>query len=144
MIDRPDLALDLPLRLLIRQTDHRVELVSTGPSALLERHGLTAASAAPLTGINAIVTAAAGSGPYDQLLHGLPRVRAPRPGCHARRRPGGALRVAASVDEDLDPAELLHRGRGQGLDSLAVRKSASMDVAPPVVIHEPTECVGRS
>jgi uncharacterized protein (DUF302 family) len=32
MIGRPDLALDLPLRLLIRQTDHRVELVSTGPS----------------------------------------------------------------------------------------------------------------
>ena len=63
MIDTPDLALDLPLRVLIRQTDHGVELVSTDPAALLERHGLPPASAAPLTGINAIITAAAGSRP---------------------------------------------------------------------------------
>jgi uncharacterized protein (DUF302 family) len=63
MIDTPDLALDLPLRVLIRQTDHGVELVSTDPAALLERHGLPPASAAPLAGINAIITAAAGSRP---------------------------------------------------------------------------------
>jgi uncharacterized protein (DUF302 family) len=63
MIDTPDLALDLPLRVLIRQTDHGVELVSTNPAALLERHGLPPASAAPLTGIKAIITAAAGSRP---------------------------------------------------------------------------------
>jgi uncharacterized protein (DUF302 family) len=63
MIDTPDLALDLPLRVLIRQTDHGVELVSTDPAALLERHGLPPAAAAPLTGINAIITAAAGSRP---------------------------------------------------------------------------------
>jgi uncharacterized protein (DUF302 family) len=63
MIDTPDLALDLPLRVLIRQTDHGVELVSTDPAALLERHGLPPAAAAPLTGIKAIITAAAGSRP---------------------------------------------------------------------------------
>lgn len=63
MIDAPDLALDLPLRVLIRQTDHGVELVSANPAALLERHGLPPAAAAPLTGINIIITAAAGSRP---------------------------------------------------------------------------------
>ncbi|GAA3047890.1 hypothetical protein GCM10010464_10130 [Pseudonocardia yunnanensis] len=63
MIHTPDLALDLPLRVLIRQTDHGVELVSTDPTALLERYGLPPASAAPLTGIKTIITAAAGSRP---------------------------------------------------------------------------------
>ncbi|GAA3079412.1 hypothetical protein GCM10010464_49400 [Pseudonocardia yunnanensis] len=63
MIDTPDLALDLPLRVLIRQTDHGVELVSTNPEALLERHGLAPASAAPLNGIKTIMSAAAGVRP---------------------------------------------------------------------------------
>jgi uncharacterized protein (DUF302 family) len=63
MIDTPDLALDLPLRVLIRQTDHGVELVSANPAALMERHGLPPASAAPLNGINAIISAAAGVRP---------------------------------------------------------------------------------
>jgi len=63
MIETPDLALDLPLRVLIRQTDHGVELVSASPAALMERHGLPPASAAPLNGINAIISAAAGVRP---------------------------------------------------------------------------------
>ena len=63
MVETPDLALDLPLRVLIRQTDHGVELVSTNPEALLERHGLAPASAAPLNGITAIISAAAGVRP---------------------------------------------------------------------------------
>jgi uncharacterized protein (DUF302 family) len=63
MVETPDLALDLPLRVLIRQTDHGVELVSTNPAALLERHGLPPASAAPLNGITAIISAAAGVRP---------------------------------------------------------------------------------
>jgi uncharacterized protein (DUF302 family) len=63
MVETPDLALDLPLRVLIRQTDHGVELVSDNPAALLERHGLPPASAASLNGITAIVSAAAGVRP---------------------------------------------------------------------------------
>jgi uncharacterized protein (DUF302 family) len=60
MIEAPDLALDLPMRLLVRQTDNGVELVYADPAALLERHGLPATAAAPLSGISGIVTAAAG------------------------------------------------------------------------------------
>src|ERR1700754_552034 len=63
MVETPDLALDLPLRVLIRQTGHGVELVSNNPAALLERHGLPPASAAPLNGITAIISAAAGVRP---------------------------------------------------------------------------------
>jgi uncharacterized protein (DUF302 family) len=64
MIEAPNLALDLPMRLLVRQTDDGVEIVYADPAALLERHGLPPAAAAPLTGISDIVTVAAGPAPH--------------------------------------------------------------------------------
>lgn len=63
MIEAPDLALDLPLRVLIRETGDGTELVFADPAAVLQRHGLPADSAAPLSGITGIVAAAAGHAP---------------------------------------------------------------------------------
>jgi uncharacterized protein (DUF302 family) len=58
MLEAPDLALDLPMRLLVREGADRVELVFTDPSATVERRGLPAAAAAPLAEtMNAVVAA---------------------------------------------------------------------------------------
>jgi uncharacterized protein (DUF302 family) len=58
MLEAPDLALDLPLRLLVRERAGRVELVHTDPTTTVERHGLPAAAAAPLAETVASVVAA--------------------------------------------------------------------------------------
>ena len=58
MLEAPDLALDLPLRLLVRERAGRVELVYTDPATTVERHGLPAAAAAPLAETVASVVAA--------------------------------------------------------------------------------------
>jgi uncharacterized protein (DUF302 family) len=58
MLEAPDLALDLPLRLLVRERAGRVELVHTDPAMTVEQHGLPAAAAAPLAETVASVVAA--------------------------------------------------------------------------------------
>lgn len=58
MLEAPDLALDLPLRLLVRERAGRVELVYTDPATAVERQGLPAAAAAPLAETVASVVAA--------------------------------------------------------------------------------------
>ena len=61
MLEAPDLAIDLPLRLLVREVDGRVELVFADPGATVERRGLPTTSAAPLAGaIEGVVAAVAG------------------------------------------------------------------------------------
>jgi uncharacterized protein (DUF302 family) len=63
MVEAPDLAVDLPLRLLVRERADRVELVFIDPATTAARRGLPAASAAPLVetmnGVVAAVAAAA-------------------------------------------------------------------------------------
>jgi uncharacterized protein (DUF302 family) len=58
MLKAPDLALDLPLRLLVREREGRVELVHTDPATTVEQHGLPAAAAAPLAETVASIVAA--------------------------------------------------------------------------------------
>jgi uncharacterized protein (DUF302 family) len=58
MLEAPDLALDLPLRLLVRERAGRVELVYADPATTVERHGLPATAAAPLAETVASVVAA--------------------------------------------------------------------------------------
>ena len=63
MLEAPDLAVDLPLRLLVRERSNSVELVFIDPAATVEQRGLAATMAAPLVEtMNAVVTAVAASG----------------------------------------------------------------------------------
>lgn len=56
----PDLAVDLPLRLLVRERADSVELVFTDPATTVAKRGLPAASAAPLVEtMNGVVAAVA-------------------------------------------------------------------------------------
>lgn len=48
MLEAPDLAVDLPLRLLVRERSDRVELVFIDPASAVEKRGLPSALAAPL------------------------------------------------------------------------------------------------
>jgi uncharacterized protein (DUF302 family) len=63
MLEAPDLAVDLPLRLVVRERADRVELVFMDPATTVEQRGLPAALAAPLVetmnGVVAAVAAAA-------------------------------------------------------------------------------------
>src|SRR3954454_13472835 len=51
MLQAPDLALDLPMRLLVRERNDRVELVFTDPVVVGERRGLPTDAASPLATI---------------------------------------------------------------------------------------------
>ncbi len=55
MLTSPDLALDLPSRVLVRQGDDAVELLYTDPAALAERHQLPGDAAAGLFGLTRII-----------------------------------------------------------------------------------------
>jgi uncharacterized protein (DUF302 family) len=65
----PDLALDLPLRILIREDEHGAVLLSYhDPAALVQAYGLAAADAMPLHAVATIATAVAGvSGGADPV-----------------------------------------------------------------------------
>lgn len=55
MLEAPDMALDLPSRVLVRQAGNVVEVVHTPPAALAARHGVAASNVAGLSGLTQIV-----------------------------------------------------------------------------------------
>lgn len=55
MVDTPDVALDLPSRVLVRQVGDCVEVAYTSPAALAARHGLAVDKVAGLSGLVTIL-----------------------------------------------------------------------------------------
>lgn len=55
MLEAPDLALDLPSRVLVRQADNVVEVVYTPPAALAARYGVVAGKVAGLSGLTKMI-----------------------------------------------------------------------------------------
>lgn len=62
MLAAPDFALELPLKVLVREDAGKVLVVFTPASALEGRHGLPAGLAARLGGAEAVIAAAIGAG----------------------------------------------------------------------------------
>lgn len=60
MMEAPDVALDLPSRVLVRQAGNVVEVVYTAPAALAARHGVAAGKMAGLSGLIKIIDEALG------------------------------------------------------------------------------------
>lgn len=60
MLEAPDVALDLPSRVLVRQAGNLVEVVYTAPAALAARHGVAAGRMAALSGLIKIIDDALG------------------------------------------------------------------------------------
>lgn len=60
MLEAPDMALDLPSRVLVRQAGNVVEVVYTAPAALAARHGVATSKMAGLSGLVKILDEALG------------------------------------------------------------------------------------
>ncbi|MFB6449079.1 DUF302 domain-containing protein [Bradyrhizobium tunisiense] len=62
MLAAPDFALELPLKVLVREDSERVLVVFTPAASLEGRHGLPAGFASKLAGAETVIAAAVGAG----------------------------------------------------------------------------------